>query len=132
MPFNPMGGQMSNMSAPMMNMMNQSGGNAFGMPMFPMPDFQAVNQMTAQVISLGVNQVSTYFAQMAQTSATMLQQLYMEHTSMVQKAAEQDRQMMQQFDKILRNEEAKASGKTSDAKSAVKTAEKAAEQASKK
>ena len=132
MPFGPMGGQASGMSAPMMNMMNQGGGSGFGMPMgmpmLPMPDFQAMNQMTAQVISLGVNQVSNYFAQMAQTGATMLQQLYMEHTAMVQKAAEQDRQMFQTFEKVLRKEETKTEGD----KSAANSAEKAAEEAARK
>ena len=139
MPFSPMGG------APMMNMMNQNGGSAsapgFGMPMSmpmnmpmfpPMPDFQAMNQMTAQVINLGINQASTYFSQMAQTGAAMLQQLYMEHTLMVQKAAEQDRQMIQQFEKVFRSEEAKAAGETGEVKSVEKTAEKAAEKASEK
>ena len=73
--------------------------------MFPMPDYKAMNEMAAQVVSMRVNQIMAYNYQMAQTCATMMQQLYTEHTAMVKKAAEQDQDMLKQLEKAFKKEE---------------------------
>ena len=75
------------------------------MAIFPMPDYKAMNEMAAQVVSLKMNQMSAYAYQMTQTSANMLKQLYTEHTAMVKKAAEQDMDMMKQIEKAFKKEE---------------------------
>ena len=120
-PFNPMG------------WMNQSNENA-PMPAFPMPNFQAMQQMAAQVLSLKMNQTAAYFNQMAQTCATMLSQLYMEHTSMVQQAAAQDKDMMKQFEKVFvkKEDDAEKTEKSAEKKAEKKAEEKAAEKAEEK
>ena len=129
MPFGPMG-------APMMNLLKQVKQNApkGAMPLFPMPDYKAMNEMAAQVVSLKMNQMSAYAYQMTQTSANMLKQLYTEHTAMVKKAAEQDMDMMKQIEKAFRQEDKadKADDKADD-KPAAKPAKKpAAKTAAKK
>ncbi len=121
MPFNPMG------------WMNQANENT-PMPAFPMPNFQAMQQMAAQVLNLKMNQAAAYFNQMAQTGATMLSQLYMEHTSMVQQAAQQDKEMMKQFEKVFVNKEddAEKTEKSAEKKAEKKAEEKATEKAEEK
>ena len=91
------------------------------MAIFPMPDYKAMNEMAAQVVAMRMNQVVAYNYQMAQTCATMLQQLYMEHTAMVQKAAEQDQEMLKQLETAFKKEE-----KAEEEKPAAKPAKKAA------
>ena len=123
MPFNPM------------NWMNQANENTPApFPMFPMPNFQAMQQMAAQVLNLKMNQAAAYFNQMAQTGATMLSQLYLQHSSMVQQAAAQDKELMKQFEKVFAksdddDEKAEKSAEKKAEKSAEKSAEKAAEKA---
>ena len=121
MPFNPMG------------WMNQANENA-PMPAFPMPNFQAMQQMAAQVLNLKMNQAAAYFNQMAQTGATMLSQLYMEHTSMVQQAAQQDKEMMKQFEKVFtkKEDDTEKTEKSAEKKAEKKAEEKAAEKAEEK
>lgn len=120
MPFNPMG------------WMNQANENT-PMPAFPMPNFQAMQQMAAQVLNLKMNQAAAYFNQMAQTGATMLSQLYMEHTTMVQQAAAQDKEMMKQFEKVFtkKEDDAEKSDKSAEKKAEKKAEEKAVEKAEK-
>lgn len=110
-----------------MNWMNQSNENMpTPFPLFPMPNFQAMNQMAAQVLNQKMNQAAAYFYQMAQTGATMLSQLYMQHTSMVQQAAAQDKELMKQFEKVFTKAE-DTDDDAKDEKSAEKKAEKSAE-----
>ena len=97
---------MPNPFEPMKDMMKQAKKDAKeAMAMFPKPDYKAMNEMAAQIVNMRVNQMMAYNYQMLQTSATMLQQLYMEHTLMVQKAAEQDQEMLKQMEKALKKEE---------------------------
>ncbi len=103
--------------------------NPAPMPMFPMPNFEAMNNMAFQAMNQKFNQMQAYFCQMAQTGATMLSQLYMEHVAMVQKAAEQDKELMKQFEKVMAKKDDEAE-KTE--KSAEKMAEKSAEKKSEK
>ncbi|MBQ3335679.1 MAG: hypothetical protein IJG85_08885 [Eubacteriaceae bacterium] len=75
------------------------------MAMIPKPDFKSMNEVVAQIAAMRVNQIMAYNYQMMQTGATMLQQLYMEHSAMVQKAAEQDQDMLKQLEKAFKKEE---------------------------
>lgn len=99
------------------------------LPMFRMPNFEAMNNMAYQAMNQKFNQMQAYFCQMAQTGATMLSQLYLEHVAMVQKAAEQDKELMKQFEKVFAKKEEEAE-KTE--KSAEKMAEETAEKKSEK
>ena len=83
------------------NCMNQTNGNEHALvPMFPMLNSQAMNQMALQALNQKLNQMQAYFSRMAQTGATMLCQLYMEHITMLQQAAEQDKELMERFEKV--------------------------------
>ena len=98
--------QMQNPFEPMKDMMKKAKKDAKEMmALYPTPDFKAMNEMAAQIVSMRVNQMMTYNYQMLMTGATMLQQLYMEHTAMVQKAAEQDQEMLKQLEKAFKKEE---------------------------
>ena len=98
--------KMQNPFEPMKDMMKQAKKDAKeAMAMFPKPDYKAMNEMAAQVINMKMNQIMAYNCQMAQTGATMLQQMYMEHTEMVKKAAEQDQEMLKQMEKAFKKEE---------------------------
>ena len=97
---------MPNPFEPMKDMMEKAKKDAKDtMAMFPMPDYKAMNEMAAQVIKMRMDQMAAYNYQMLQTTATMLQQLYMEHTAMVQKAAEQDQKMLKELEKTFKKEE---------------------------
>lgn len=88
------------------NCMNQTNGNAPApVPMFPMLNLQAMNQMSLQALNQKLNQIQAYFCRMAQTGATMLCQLHMEHITMLQQAAEQDKELMERFEKVWTKEE---------------------------
>ena len=100
------------------------------LPMFRMPNFEAMNNMAYQAMNQKFNQMQAYFCQMAQTGATMLSQLYLEHVAMVQKAAEQDKELMKQFEKVFAKKEDET--EKSEEKSAEKMAEKSAEKKSEK
>ena len=103
--------------------------NPAPMPMFQLPNFQAMNNMAFQAMNQKINQMQAYACQMAQTGATMLSQLYLEHVAIVQKAAEQDKELMKQFEKVFAKKEEEAE-KTE--KSAEKMAEESAEKKSSK
>lgn len=113
------------------DMMGMANGNMPAqMPMFRMPNFEAMNNMVYQAMNQKVNQMQAYFCQMAQTGATMLSQLYLEHVALVQKAAEQDKELMKQFEKVFAKKEDET--EKSEEKSAEKMAEKSAEKKSEK
>ena len=97
---------MPNPFEPMKDMMKKAKKDAKeAMAMFPMPDFKTMNEMAAQVVNMRMNQMMAYNYRMAETTATMLQQMYTEHTAMVQKAAEQDQEMLKQLEKAFKKEE---------------------------
>jgi len=114
----------------------------YGMPQFPMPNFQAVNQVMAQVFSQKVNQLAAYAYQMTQVGAQMFQQMYMQQSQMMQnfveldkqmmqKVFEQDQQMLQQIGQTFTKKESKGAEKPAE-KGAEKSAEKSAEKAAEK
>ncbi|MBQ6517218.1 MAG: hypothetical protein IJI14_00775 [Anaerolineaceae bacterium] len=104
--------------------MNQTNGNSSApIPMFQMPNIEMMNQMAFRALSQKLYQMQAYFSQMAQTGAVILSQLYMEHAVMVQQAAEQDKEMMKQFEKVLNKKDDKV---VKTEKSAEKKTEKAA------
>lgn len=104
----------------------------FPVPQMPMPNFQLMTQMANQLVNQKISQLTAYAYQMSQVAAQMFDQLYTQHTQMVQQAYEQDKQMLKQFDKAAKQKDEKAEDEKSAEKKAEKSAEKAAEKAAEK
>lgn len=64
-----------------------------------------MNQMALQALNQKLNQMQAYFSRMVQTGAAMLCQLHMEHITMLQQAAEQDKELMKRFEKVWTKKE---------------------------